>query len=74
MVYFQELFTTNKNVQLRYDLMDTGISICSPHIPELFTDNFDYQTKDDFVKGILINEEVSKAISYYSQLMLYSSD
>ena len=27
-------------------------------VPPLFTDNFDYQTKDDFVRGILINEEV----------------
>ena len=27
-------------------------------VPQLFTDNFDYQTKDDFVRGIIINEEV----------------
>ena len=24
----------------------------------MFTDNFDYQTRDDFVRGILVNEEV----------------
>lgn len=28
-------------------------------VPQLFTDNFDYQTRDDFVRGILVNEEVS---------------
>lgn len=41
----------------RYDLSDTGVAICSPQVPQLFTDNFDYQTKEDFVRGILINEE-----------------
>lgn len=29
-----------------------------PQVAELFTDNFDYQTRDDFVRGILVNEEV----------------
>lgn len=27
-------------------------------VAELFTDNFDYQTRDDFVRGLLVNEEV----------------
>ena len=27
-------------------------------VAPLFTDNFDYQTIDDFIKGILINEDV----------------
>lgn len=53
-----ELFMANRSVQLRYDLLDTGVTICSPHTLELFTDNFDYLTKDDFVKGLLSNEEV----------------
>uniref|UniRef100_H2ZHD7 W2 domain-containing protein n=1 Tax=Ciona savignyi TaxID=51511 RepID=H2ZHD7_CIOSA len=44
-------------VELRYDLIDTGISVCSPQVPQLFTDNFDYQTQYDLVKGVLINEE-----------------
>ena len=45
-------------VEIRYDLMDTGIWICSPQVPQLFTDNFDYQSPFDFIRGILINEEV----------------
>nr|CAB3241573.1 translation initiation factor eIF-2B subunit epsilon-like [Phallusia mammillata] len=44
-------------VEIRYDLIDSGIWICAPQVPTLFTDNFDYQTQLDFVKGILINEE-----------------
>lgn len=31
---------------------------CVLQVAELFTDNFDYQTRDDFVRGILVNEEV----------------
>ncbi|CAI9558584.1 unnamed protein product [Staurois parvus] len=45
-------------IELRHDLLDCHISICSPQVAELFTDNFDYQTRDDFVRGILINEEI----------------
>ncbi|XP_056148845.1 translation initiation factor eIF-2B subunit epsilon isoform X2 [Lampris incognitus] len=43
---------------IRYDLLDCHISICSPQVAELFTDNFDYQSRNDFVKGILVNEEI----------------
>ncbi|XP_077989195.1 translation initiation factor eIF2B subunit epsilon-like [Glandiceps talaboti] len=52
------LFQDNDNIQLRYDLLDCHISICSTQVPQLFTDNFDYQTKHDFVHGILVNEEI----------------
>uniref|UniRef100_A0A8D0L9F8 Translation initiation factor eIF2B subunit epsilon n=1 Tax=Sphenodon punctatus TaxID=8508 RepID=A0A8D0L9F8_SPHPU len=53
------LFQSNiEEVQVRHDLLDCRISICSPQVAELFTDNFDYQTLDDFVRGLLVNEEV----------------
>ncbi|KAG9343422.1 hypothetical protein JZ751_013586 [Albula glossodonta] len=44
--------------EIRQDLLDCHISICSPQVAELFTDNFDYQTRNDFVRGILVNEEI----------------
>uniref|UniRef100_A0AAQ6ILK8 Translation initiation factor eIF2B subunit epsilon n=1 Tax=Anabas testudineus TaxID=64144 RepID=A0AAQ6ILK8_ANATE len=44
--------------EIRHDLLDCHISICSPQVAELFTDNFDYQSRNDFVKGILVNEEI----------------
>ncbi|XP_056598541.1 translation initiation factor eIF-2B subunit epsilon-like [Triplophysa dalaica] len=44
--------------EIRYDLLDCHISICSPQVAELFTDNFDYQTRNDFVRGILVSEEI----------------
>ncbi|XP_071127634.1 translation initiation factor eIF2B subunit epsilon-like [Mytilus edulis] len=53
-----EVLTDNKNVQLRYDLLDCQISVCSPQVPALFKDNFDYLSRDDFIRGILMNEEV----------------
>lgn len=53
-----DVMLNHKDVQLCYDLQDAGISICSPQVPMLFTDNFDYETRDSFVKGILINEEI----------------
>lgn len=52
------LFSGNSNIQIRYDLLDCNICICSTTVPQLFTDNFDYQTRDDFVRGILVNEEI----------------
>ncbi|KAG8444993.1 hypothetical protein GDO86_009948 [Hymenochirus boettgeri] len=45
-------------IELRHDLLDCHISICSPQVAELFTDNFDYQSRDDFVRGLLVNEEI----------------
>ena len=34
--------------------------ICSADVPLLFTENFDYQTLDDFIKGILESELLDK--------------
>ncbi|XP_059147407.1 translation initiation factor eIF-2B subunit epsilon-like [Physella acuta] len=53
-----EIALKHNNVILHNDLMDCHISICSRIVPTLFTDNFDYQTRENFVKGILINEEI----------------
>ncbi|XP_076828481.1 translation initiation factor eIF2B subunit epsilon [Brachyhypopomus gauderio] len=44
--------------EIRHDLLDCHVSICSPQVAELFTDNFDYQTRNDFVRGILVSEEI----------------
>ncbi|CAL1538753.1 unnamed protein product [Lymnaea stagnalis] len=53
-----EILLEHEDIIIHNDLMDCHISICSPVVPTLFTDNFDYQTRDNFVKGILINEEI----------------
>lgn len=49
--------------QVRTDLIDTNISICSPEVLLMFSDNFDYQSlKRDFVAGTLSEEELGKKI------------
>ncbi|XP_015791646.1 translation initiation factor eIF-2B subunit epsilon [Tetranychus urticae] len=52
------LFQNNKDVEVHFDLQDTHISICSLSVLSLFADNFDYQTRDDFIKGIMGQEEI----------------
>ncbi|XP_072051425.1 LOW QUALITY PROTEIN: translation initiation factor eIF2B subunit epsilon-like [Amphiura filiformis] len=53
-----ELFQENSELQVRFDLLDCHVGICSPRVMELFVDNFDYQTQDDFIRGVLVNEEI----------------
>lgn len=53
-----ELFQTHNEVSIMHDLLDCNISICSVQVPPLFSDNFDFQTRDDLVRGILENEEI----------------
>jgi len=41
-------------VQMRYDLMDCHICVCSPEVLEHFKEEFDYQNiREDFLKGVL---------------------
>lgn len=48
--------------------MDTRVAICSLSVPPLFSDNFDYQTRDDFVRGLLMDEEIL-ASSVYTYIL-----
>ncbi|KAF7280795.1 hypothetical protein GWI33_005521 [Rhynchophorus ferrugineus] len=59
-----EIFIENSSVSVRHNLKDTHIAICSPAVLPLFSDNFDFQTKDDFVKGLLINEDILGSTIY----------
>ncbi|XP_077557734.1 translation initiation factor eIF2B subunit epsilon-like [Haemaphysalis longicornis] len=52
------VFQEQSRVSLRHDLQDCHVAICSPHVPPIFADNFDYQTGLDFVRGILEHEEI----------------
>lgn len=63
-----EIFLTYSEVQLRHDLMDPQIAICSPSALPLFADNFDFATRDDFIRGLLINEEILASTIYFSEL------
>lgn len=48
-----------KQIQHRNDLNDTQVYFCSPYVLHMFTDNFDYDTMSDFIRGILNEEEVA---------------
>ncbi|KAF0309340.1 Translation initiation factor eIF-2B subunit epsilon [Amphibalanus amphitrite] len=62
------IFQEQSAVELHYDLADTGLSICSPSVPQLFADNFDFQTRDHFVRGIIVNEEVMGNTVYHRRV------
>lgn len=54
----------HSSVTILHNVRDTHIAICSPSVLPLFSDNFDYQTKDDFVRGLLMNEEILGSTVY----------
>lgn len=67
-VFPLEIFTEHGEVEIRHDLSDPEIAICAPSVLSLFADNFDFQTRDDFIRGLLINEEILASTIYVSEL------
>lgn len=63
-----EIFLVNSEVNIRHDLMDPQIAICAPSALPLFADNFDFLSRDDFVRGLLINEEILASSIYVVEL------
>ncbi|XP_063223574.1 translation initiation factor eIF2B subunit epsilon [Bacillus rossius redtenbacheri] len=63
-----ELFAENPDVEVRYDLLDTHIAVCSAAVPPLFADNFDFQSRDDLVRDLLVNEEILTSTMYCHEL------
>lgn len=53
-----ELFEQARTeLDVRNDLVDCGVDICSIDVPPLFTENFDYQSlRREFVQGILTSD------------------
>lgn len=51
---------------VRNDLIDCHVDICTPIVPHVFQDNFDYQTlRSDLVRGILTSDLLKKTIYAY---------
>ncbi|XP_067944044.1 translation initiation factor eIF2B subunit epsilon-like [Watersipora subatra] len=63
-----ELIRENKELQLRYDLLDCQVTICAAMVPSLLTDNFDYQTVSHLVQGVLGNQEILSATMHVNIL------
>lgn len=63
-----EMLLENSQVVVHHDLIDPEIAICSPSVLPLFADNFDFETRDDFIRGLLINEEILASTIYVKEL------
>lgn len=63
-----EIFIEQTEVEIRHDLCDPEIAICAPSVLSLFADNFDFETRDDFIRGLLINEEILASTIYFAEL------
>ncbi|XP_022688319.1 translation initiation factor eIF-2B subunit epsilon-like [Varroa jacobsoni] len=53
-----EVLISGGSVSVRADLAQTEVVFCNQHVPAIFSDNFDYQDTNDFVKGIIEHEEI----------------
>ncbi|ORX61897.1 hypothetical protein DM01DRAFT_1379780 [Hesseltinella vesiculosa] len=57
------LFEQHQEIELRNDLVDPRVDICSVEVPALFTENFDWQRlRRDFVHGIITSDILGKTI------------
>lgn len=55
-----ELLTSNAEIDLRQDLIDCSIDICTPDVLSLWSDSFDYQTpRKQFLYGVLKDYELN---------------
>lgn len=69
-----DLLIKHTEVEIRNDLIDCNIDICSPDVPALFTENFDYEDiRRDFVHGILTSDLLGKTIHCYVAKETYAA-
>ncbi|CAG9856189.1 unnamed protein product [Phyllotreta striolata] len=59
-----EMFLENPSLSILHNVRDTRIAICSASVLPLFSDNFDFQTKDDLIRGLLMDEEILEGTIY----------
>ncbi|XP_065573738.1 translation initiation factor eIF2B subunit epsilon-like isoform X2 [Artemia franciscana] len=46
------------HVKLRFDMINSGVYVCSPKIPPSFVENFDFHSIEDLIKHALMKDEV----------------
>ncbi|RZF33909.1 hypothetical protein LSTR_LSTR012251 [Laodelphax striatellus] len=59
-----EIILSGNTIDICHGLLETKVYICSNNVPPLFSDNFDFQTMDDFIRGLLMNEEIIASTLY----------
>ncbi|XP_034937248.1 translation initiation factor eIF-2B subunit epsilon [Chelonus insularis] len=63
-----EWFLNHEQTSINNSFIDSHVYMCSSSLLPLFTDNFDYQTIEDFIKGVLMNEEFLNSRIYWQSL------
>ncbi|KDQ60712.1 hypothetical protein JAAARDRAFT_190866 [Jaapia argillacea MUCL 33604] len=62
----REVLETHSEIDVRNDLIDCSIDVCSVDVPSLFQDNFDWlDLRRDFVRGVLTSDLLMKNIHCY---------
>lgn len=61
-------FLDHNEIEINTCFLDTHVYLCSPSVLPLFSDNFDFQTMEDFIRGVLMNEEILNSRIYWQQL------
>ncbi|KAI0797687.1 hypothetical protein C8Q75DRAFT_861962 [Abortiporus biennis] len=62
----REVLQEHPEIEVRNDLIDCAIDVCSVEVPSLFQDNFDYgDIRRDFVHGVLTSDLLMKSIHCY---------
>lgn len=58
------------SIQSRTDLVESQIYLCNAYVLHMFTDNFDHETMEQFIVGVLNDEEVSGYVVHVDALAL----
>lgn len=62
-------FASNAQIELRNDMMDTGIYICSPDVLARFSDEFDYLHISKFIANSVAEEEEGLQSKIYASIL-----
>lgn len=53
-----DILLENAFLNVRTDVLNTSVAICSTAVPAFYSDNFDFQVQEDLIKEILTNADV----------------
>lgn len=61
-------FREYEEIEVNTCHLDTHIYLCSSSVLPLFADNFGFQTMGDFIRGVLMSEEILDSRIYWEQI------
>lgn len=63
-----EIFNECREFEIHHDYLDPHLAVCSPSALPLFSDNFDYETRDQFIRGLVMDQEFATDTIYVVEL------